>query len=691
MRHFCGPEMMLKRSCATGRLDEMRFWPTVAGGILEQRGHLFPWVPVFLAVGIAGYFSLRVEPPIDVFFWLGAGAVLLIAIAARAGPVFAPFVWMVTLVSVGFCLAGLRAHRVEGPVLGWRYYGAVEGRIVAIDRSASDAIRLTLDRVVLDRVAPAKTPRRVRISLHGTQNYVDLQPGLGVMTTAHLSPPSGPVEPGGFDFQRHAWFQRIGGIGYSRVLVLAIAPSGGELWVFKWRMALSARVQAALSGEAGGFGAAIMTGDRSGIGKETILALRASNLAHLLAISGLHMGLLAGFIFAVFRLSFAALPWVGLRVPGKKLSAVMALMVAAGYLALSGGNVATERAFIMVAVALIAVVLDRRAFSLRAVATAAIIVLVLRPEALLGPGFQMSFAATTALIAVFGMIRDLDIKLGPVWLRPVLAVVLSSAVAGAATGPVGAAHFNQLAHYGLLANLMSVPLMGILVIPAAVVAALFLPFGLEGIALYVMGLGLRWILGVANFVANLDGAQGQIVSPAVWVLPLMASGFLLLILWQGRLRFVGVLPVLASVYFWAQTERPAILIADTGSLVGVMTANGRAMSKPKGAGFVARNWLENDGDGATQAEAAARWDGPIDLAAGGLLHQVSGKRATADFDTCAKADLVVMNVTQPHDLPCRVIDLDRLRETGALALYPDKTGLRIVSARDITGVRLWNK
>ncbi|MDQ7072232.1 MAG: ComEC/Rec2 family competence protein [Rhodobacterales bacterium] len=674
----------------------MRFWHAFAGGILQQRGYLFPWVPVFMAVGIAGYFSLRVEPSIDVFFWLGAGAALSIAIAARAGPVFAPFVWMITLVSVGFCLAGLRAHQVEGPVLGWRYYGAVEGRIVAIDRSASDAIRLTLDRVVLDRVAPAKTPRRVRISLHGAQNggaqnYVDLQPGLGVMTTAHLSPPSGPVEPEGFDFQPHAWFQRIGGIGYSRVPVLAIAPSGGELRVFKWRMALSARAQAALSGEVGGFGAAIMTGDRSGIEKETILALRASNLAHLLAISGLHMGLLAGFVFAVFRLFFATLPWLGLRVPGKKLSAGMALMVAAAYLALSGGNVATERAFVMVAVALIAVVLDRRAFSLRAVATAAIIVLALRPEALLGPGFQMSFAATTALIAVFGLIRDLDIKLGLKWLRPVLAVVLSSAVAGAATGPVGAAHFNQLAHYGLLANLLSVPLMGVLVMPAAVVAALLLPLGLEGIALYVMGLGLRWILGGADFVANMEGAQGQIVSPAVWVLPLMASGFLFLILWQGRVRFVGVLPVLASVYFWAMTERPEILIADTGSLVGVLTANGRALSKPKGAGFVARNWLENDGDGVTQAQAAARWGGPIDLGVGGVLHQVSGKRATAAFDTCAKADLVVMNVTQPRDLPCRVIDLDSLRETGSLALYSDKTGLRIVSARDITGVRLWNK
>lgn len=678
----------------------MRFWQAVAGGILQQRGHLFPWVPVFLAVGIAGYFSLRLEPSLMMFLWVAGAVLTAFGFAMRSGPVFGPFFWGLALIGVGFCLAGARAHRVEGPVMGWRYYGAVEGRIVAIDRSSSGALRLTLDHVVLDRVAPHKTPNRVRISLHGTQNYVDFKPGLSVMTTAHLSPPSGPVEPGGFDFQRHAWFQHLGGIGYSRVPVLAIAPAGAELKVFKWRMALSARVQAALLGEVGGFGAAIMTGDRSGIAKDTILALRASNLAHLLAISGLHMGLLSGFVFAVFRLFFAGLPWLGLRVPSKKLSAIMALGVAAAYLALSGGNVATERAFVMVAVALVAVILERRAFSLRAVATAAIIVLALRPEALLGPGFQMSFAATTALIAVFGMIRDLDLKLGPPWLRPILAVVISSAVAGAATGPVGAAHFNQLAHYGLVANLLSVPLMGVLVMPAAVLAALFLPFGLEGVPLYFMGLGLEWILGVAHFVSSIEGAQGQIVSPAVWVLPLMAVGFLVLILWQGRPRFVGILPVIASVYFWAQAERPAILIADTGGLVGVMTDQGRAMSKPRGAGFAARNWLENDGDGTTQKEAALRWQGAIDLGEAlgleaeqgqGVLHHVTGKRATAAFDTCAKADLVVMNVVQPHNLPCQVIDLNSLRETGALALYPQANGLRIVTAREVTGVRLWNK
>lgn len=183
----------------------------------------------------------------------------------------------------------------------------------------------------------------------------------------------------------------------------------------------------------------------------------------------------------------------GLRLPTKKIAAVGALVAAAGYLALSGGNVATERAFVMVAVMLLAVLADRRALSLRAVALAACIILVLRPEALMGPGFQMSFAATTALVAVFGALRDLDWRVGPKWMRPVWAVVMSSFVAGLATAPIAAAHFNQIAHYGLVANLLSVPLMGALVMPMAVLAGLLMPLGLEGLALAVMQPALEWI------------------------------------------------------------------------------------------------------------------------------------------------------------------------------------------------------
>ncbi len=658
--------------------------------LLMQRGHLFAWVPVFLGLGIAIFFCLRVEPS-QVILALVAMAALVLALASRwVGAALAPVLWAVALTGAGLCLAGLRAHQVEAPVIGWRYYGPVEGRIVAIDRSASDALRLTLDRVVLLDLAPEKTPERVRISLHGQQGFIRPVPGLRIMATAHIAPPGGPVEPGGFDFQRHAWFQKLGGVGYTRTPVLAIAPPEGGLWLTRARMALSQRVQEALPGEAGAFAAAIMTGDRAGMGLDTLTALRVSNLAHLLAISGLHMGLLAGFVFAVFRIALAAVSYVGLRLPVKKLAAVMAMAVAAGYLALSGGNIATERAFVMVAVALMAVLFDRRVLSLRAVAVAAIIVLCLRPEALLGPGFQMSFAATTALVAIFGWLRDREVPLGPRWLRPVMAVVISSLVAGLATAPVAAAHFNQVSHYGLVANLLSVPLMGVLVMPAAVLAACLLPLGLESVALWLMGLGLRWILGVAHFISGLEGARGTVVSPDPVVLPLLILGGLWAVLWQGRarVRALGLLPAALAFLLWSHTVRPDVLIADTGALVGVMTDEGRALNKSRRGGFIALNWLENDGDGALQDVAAQRWNDALPAAYN--ITAIRGKKAAQALTDCAPEAWVVMNVEPPHALPCRIIHPGSLKRSGALALYRTKTGLRMVSARQITGARLWN-
>jgi competence protein ComEC len=125
-----------------------------------------------------------------------------------------------------------------------------------------------------------------------------------VMTTGHLSPPSGPAEPGGFDFQRHSWFLQVGAVGYSRnpVVQLSVpARMGWRLWVFQIRHTLSQAVQAEIPGEKGAFAAAIMTGNRTGMGQGTIADLRAANLAHLLAILGLYMGLLTAFIFGAVR------------------------------------------------------------------------------------------------------------------------------------------------------------------------------------------------------------------------------------------------------------------------------------------------------------------------------------------------------------------------------------------------------
>ncbi|WP_299370068.1 ComEC/Rec2 family competence protein [uncultured Tateyamaria sp.] len=660
---------------------------------LHQRGSLFGWLPVGMATGVALFFAMRFEPGVAQIALVAAGGVWAALAAWRLDERVSPLPVFVAMVALGFVVAGVRAHQVAGPVLDWRYYGAVEGRIVGMDRSGSDAVRLTLDRVKLDRVAPFETPTRVRISLHGDADLgVAPEPGLRVMTTAHLGPPGGPVEPGGFDFQRHAWFARLGAVGYTRVPLVAISAAEFDLrqTVFRIRMTASARVRAALPGDVGGFAAAVTTGDRSGISQDGLDDLRASNTAHLLAISGLHMGLLSGFVFGLLRLIFALIPVVALSWPARKLAAAGALVAASVYLALSGGNVATERAFIMVAVALCAIMVNRRALSLRAVAIAAMIVLLLRPEALMGPGFQMSFAATTALVAVFGWMRDAQWTPGPRWIQPAMGVVISSAVAGLATSPIGAAHFNTMAHYGIFANLASVPLMGAIVIPAAVLALALAPFGAEIVGLWIMGLGLQWILWVADFVSGLEGARGYVTGPQPWVLPVMALGALFVILWQGRARWAGTAVIAAALLGWQVGDRPAVLVADTGGLVGVMTPEGRALSKPKGAGFVARNWLENDGDGVDQAQAAARWSGG-DVTGLRVVH-LTGKRAAAAFDGCAPGEVVVTNAKLPaiRDLPCLVLDPATLRKTGAVAVVAQGDQLRLVTARAVAGDRMWS-
>jgi len=676
--------------------------------LLAQRGHLFPWVPVCLASGIGIYFALKVEPGAGAYAMVGLLALAMAAAARWSDDRISPVFMALFLVLAGVLVVGARAHLVAAPQLAFRYYGPIEGRVVVVDRSQSDKLRLTLDHVTLQGVAPARTPARVRVSLHGATKgggaadragRLAPMPGMVVMLTGHLSPPQGPVEPGGFDFQRLAWFQKLGAVGYSRTPALELAPPARRTMViYRLRMRLSAALQAAIPGDAGALAAAILTGDRSGMQRATLLQLRASNLAHLLAISGLHMGLLTGFIYGALRFGLALIPWIALRWPLQKIAAAVALLAGAAYLALSGGNVATERAFVMVAVMLVAVLLGRRALTLRAVALAAVIVLLRRPEGLTGPGFQMSFAATVALVAVFGALRDWQGWRAPAALRPVLAVVLSSAVAGAATAPFAAAHFNQIAHYGLLANLLSVPVMGAVVIPAAVLAALLYPIGLSFLALAVMRWGIVWILAVADWVAGLDGALSHVATPPMVVLPLLALGALWLILWQGRVRLTGFAAMALAFFLWGQGERPALLISQSGGLIGVMGEGGRSLNKPRGEGFAARSWLENDGDAVGQAAAFER--AGLHGAKGAMLFrlgdtdfvQLSGRGAAARLaQNCRDGRWVILaaKATVPARR-CTLIDRVRLAETGPIAIYQDEKGLRLVGARAAAGSRLWN-
>lgn len=663
-----------------------------------QRGHLFCWVPICLALGIGGYFTLPVEPGVVAWLVWACAAGVGVICARSVGTGAAPLMVGLVLIGCGAGLAGLRAHLVSAPMLDFRYYGPIQGRLIAIDRSISDKPRLLFDRVILSRVDPDRTPDRVRVSLHGDRTQdTALVPGKMLMLTAHLSAPRGPVEPGGFDFRRHAWFQQIGAVGYSRTPVMALAPPGPGAWITlqRWRATLSETVRTHLQDQKGAFAAAVLTGDRSALSRGTIDAMRATNLAHLLAISGLHMGLLTAVMFASLRTAIALIPPIALRVNGKKWAACGALMAASAYLALSGGNVSTQRAFIMVAVMLCAVLLDRRAVTLRAVSVAACLILLMRPEAMLGPGFQMSFAATTCLVWVFGEMRahkDLNGPEAPPgklrrWLRPVAALVISSMVAGIATAPIGMAHFNTSATYGLLANLIAVPIMGSVVMPAAVLAAALAPFGLEGVGFWIMGQGIGGILWVADTLSQWPQAVRAVPKPPSVVLPLITFGALWFMLWKGNLRILGAGMVAAAVFVWGVSARPDLLISDDAKLLGVMTPEGRALSRERGNGFAARAWLENDGDPADRAEAFGRWADTPDTAR--LLEAVTGASAADTAGLCLSEQILLVFSALDVQLPCPT-GIGDATETGAVAVFADRAGqVRIATVRAQIGQRPW--
>jgi len=396
-------------------------------------------------------------------------------------------------------------------------------------------------------------------------------------------------------------------------------------------------------------------------------------------------------------------PYAALHWPIRKIAAIAGLITGAIYLAMSGANIATQRAFIMVAVMFVALLFDRRALSLRSVAMAALILLVWRPEAVLGAGFQMSFAATTALIVAFGRLRHTKFGHLPKWIKPVAAVLASSLIAGIATAPFAAAHFNIIASYGLLANLLAVPVMGLVVMPGALLAAGFIPLGFETAGLWIMGLGIDWILWVAQFVSNLEGGVRFVPMPGPWVLPLMVFGGICILLRPGpRLRKFGGVPLVLGALIWSVTPRPDILISQSGALIGVRGPSGLVLSKEKGESFAATNWLQNDGDMSTQTEAFARTgfahrrarsDWPSlnpDLQIEQIV-QLRGKNASIlARDVCLLGVVLVSlkPLNEPQG-PCAIFDPARLRDTGSVAVQFTKNDMVWSYANAISGARLW--
>lgn len=685
----------------------------LAGGLAErleaERARWFVWLPVAFGIGIAGYFSMPTEPSLAATLALPLVAAALVAASRGTGLVHVAALGLLAA-AAGFAATKLRTEWTRAPVLGHEIRRAdVRGIVELIEPRPSRGERLTIRVTDIAGLAPEARPARVRLRVMTKRD--GLKPGDAIRIRATLRPPSLPALPGGYDFARWAWFQGLGATGYAIQApeILASAAHDPSLAqtarhaLERLRQAMGERIRAVVPGETGAIAVSLITGERGGITDETNAAYRDSGLVHILSISGLHMAIMAGAVYAAVRILLAAFPAIALRFAIKKWAAAAALAGAAGYLLVSGGSIPTIRAFLMIAIMFVAVMLDRQALAMRNVAIAALIVLIVMPESLLDPGFQMSFAAVVSLIAAYESVRtraeDPDRR---VWLRPVAfflgGIVLSTVIASLSVAPIGAYHFHRSQQYALLANLIAVPICNLVIMPAALVTLVLMPFGLEAWPLPVMAQGIDAMTGTAYWVAGLPGAVAHIAEISDAGFALMVAGGLWLTLWQTRWRVLGLAAIGGGLLVAGGAERPDILAGRGGDLVAVRGADGRlAATGTRSGSFELSRWLEHDGDSRPARDVlrarAMRCDGTGCTAPAKGLRVAVARHASAIAEDCLKADIVITEPRAPPGCtqPLAVIDRWTLRRDGTHAIYLEKDAAsgetRIARVETVAGHR----
>ncbi len=671
-------------------------------------GRLLPWFAVSFGAGIVLYFTAEHEPAVWAASGLAAiGASTAILLRRRAvGFVLALGFFALT---AGFAVATFKTALIAHPMLRYPAYGVALAGFVELreESQKTDRFILRVDRIAGKRIV--EVPQRVRLSV---RRGFTPPAGAFVEVKAQLNPPLQPLRPGSYDFARDLYFQRLGASGFVHGAIKIVAPPAQAGWALRanafvqgLRDAIDARIRAVLTGDVGSIASALITGKRDAITPHLYDSMFVSGIGHVLSISGYHMAVVAGVVFFILRALLALIPGLSERAPIKKWAAFAALLVTAFYLVLSGAEVATQRSFIMIAIVLIGVLLDRPILTLRTVTIAALVVLLFAPEAVVHPSFQMSFAATLALIA--GYERGIpwaragaDTSLGAraaLWgVREILSLIVASLLAGLATTPYAAFHFHRMAPYGVLANLLAMPIVSGWVMPMGILGVVTLPFGFDGLFWRQMGYGIEWMDFVALWVAGLPGAFGRVTSFGTGPVLLATLGLLLICLLKTPLRWSGFIFVALAIVVGLRTPLPDVLVAADGRTFAVRGANGKlAFHRAGSDAFAMREWLAADADGREVTDPGLGQGISCDPA-GCIGKLADGRLVAYDLapdaleEDCRRAVLVVTAKDAPPDCSAFVVGRALWRTRGALALRRNGSdGFIIESARPENFDRPW--
>ncbi len=659
----------------------------VADGVeawLEHQRDLLPlWLPVAFGTGAAMWFALPTRE--GWLGWLiGAAAVVAAGLALPLGGRGRRILVIAGLVgALGLGGAWWRASSVAGPVLARPVIATFTGRVESVEvQAAKDRYRVTL----VPRDAPALPPR-VRVTIATADAPQKLAEGDILSLRARLVGPPTASIPGGCDFARTAWFMQLGATGKAmgKVERLSVARDQSA-----FRARLTAHIREQIGGSAGGIAAAFATGDRGGISTEDEDAMRNSGLTHLLSVSGLHITAVVGAaMFLTLRL-LALSPFLALRFPLVAISAGVGAVAGIGYTLLTGAEVPTIWSCVAAVLIVIGIILGRQAFTLRLVATGALVVLIFWPEAVVGPSFQLSFAAITSIVALheWGVMhrflgpRDEGVvmKLG----RGLVSLLATGLVVEAALAPIALYHFHKQGLYGALANIVAIPLTTFVTMPLEALALLFDAARLGAPFWWATGLSLDLLLWIARTVAGWPGAVAALPSVPVVAFALMIYGGLWLMLWRGRVRAAGLVPFAIGAVWTLVTPSPDLLMTGDGMHLAVRGDDGRlATLRPRAGDYVRSVMSERFGDlgelddldalhGAVCSADVCR----VDLVRGGRTWRVVATRSRYLVppqnlrEECAAADIVVSDRRLPPWCNPRWVKADRpfLSRTGGLAI-----------------------
>ena len=702
-------------------LPRLIAWFTAAAVSEIEARRLFLWVPVAAGAGVVAYLTSDHEPAL----WLTGGLTVLSATFAFLSHhqrwLFALLVALAAAFA-GMFSAGWRTARVAAPVLDRIRILTVTGYVEQIDlRREGARMVLRLDRA--EGLAPEATPYRVRLT---TRKEVTLDAGAYVTLKARLLPPSHAALPGGYDFARDAFFARLGAVG-SVLGKIELAPppaapgllSQLHMSIDRARNALARRVAASVEGDAGAIAVAMVTGKRDFLSDEARDLVREAGIFHIITISGIQMTLVAGILFYFARLLLTLLPGFALRYPIKKWAAGFAIFGAIAYDIMTGSRVGTERALFMTMIMLTAIIVGRPALTMRNLALAALVVIIIEPEAIMGASFQLSFAAVSALVAVYearmaarmqaaasGAASTMwqpprsSMTFDPVsmlhrfghWLRE---MGLATLCATAATASYMAYDFHELSPYVLIGNPLTLTLIEFFAVPGALLGAALYPLGLDGPVWSYVGLGIRLVLEIAKWIAAAPGATIHLPDFAPWSIVFLTMTVLCMVIWRSwAMRLTAVPFAVIGIAGAVSGPRFDVVIPPSGEAIATRAPAGDlAIVGRKANNFAAEQWLCADGDGRKPVKAAG---GTCDkLACIGELK--NGRTISVVYDRaalledCKRSFIIVTNEFVPAYCDAKlIITRKNLEAAGSIALSLNGDTIAIRTARTPTEDRPWS-